>query len=239
MLRFEVILINEQNLDERILSYIDRTKKEACRNYGWSFTLYDLEDKDSNYPFIHLKIFWFDRNNQKVIDRVNNEFFYDTEIKYDDLAKFINNCNADQCHNAACSLIENSSIAEWLLSEGIGRVYCDDDEDFEILKKAGLELSHKGKYSCIGRIENESKEKVKIKIKDDGYFIPNKVREITSKKFYSRYCNHDRFDILENSSEDFWYYKDSVIETIKRYRSNPKLFLEDYPILEEILGVTL
>jgi|GEM_PF-3166445 len=239
MLRFEVIVINKQNLDKRILSYIDKTKREACRNYGWNFTPHDLEDRDSNYPFIHLKIFWNNKYNQKVIGRVNREFFYDTEIKYEDLAIFINNYNADNCHNAACSLIENSSIAKWLLSEGIGRVYCDDNEYFEILKQAGLELSHKGKYSCIGRIKNESDERVKIKIKDDGYFIPNKVREIPSKKFYGWYHDQDRFEILEDNSEDFWYYRDSAIEVIKNYRSNPKLFLQDYPILKEILGVTI
>ncbi|MCP8315785.1 MAG: hypothetical protein H3Z51_02840, partial [archaeon] len=156
-----------------------------------------------------------------------------------DLAIFINNYNADNCHNAACSLIENSSIAKWLLSEGIGRVYCDDDEDFGILKKAGLESSHRGKYSRIGRIKNESDERVRIKIKDDRYFIPNKVRETTSIKFYSWYCNQDRFSILEDDSEDFWYYRDSAIETIKKYRSDLKLFLQDYPILKEVIGVVL
>ncbi|MGB9659237.1 MAG: hypothetical protein ACPLY9_01745 [Nitrososphaerales archaeon] len=102
-----------------------------------------------------------------------------------------------------------------------------------------MELSHKGKYSCIGRVKNEFDERVKIKIKDDGYFIPNKVREIESRRFWSWYNSQDRFEILEDSSEDFWYYRDSAIETIKKYRSDPKLFLQDYPLLKEILGVTL
>jgi len=225
-----------KSLDERILELVDEAKKHACLNYGWRLNLYDSEDKESGYPFVHLKIYWNEKENQKVIDYVNKLFFDDVDIKYSDLAIFTNNYNAGDCHNAVCSLMENSQVTEWLLKESIGKVFSDFDEDFEILAKSGLKLEHKGKYSCIGRIKEKSDEKIRIKIENDGYFIPNKIREISSKRFYEWYAGQERFEILDDDSEDFWYCRDSVIETIKKYRANPKLFLEDYPLLGQILG---
>jgi len=145
---------------------------------------------------------------------------------------FMNNFNAPECHNAACSLIENSGIAKWLLSNGIGKVYCEFDEDYEVLKKAGLRLRHRGKYSCIGRISERPDGDISIKIENDGYFIPNRIREISARKFWEWYVEQDRFEILEDDSEDFWYYRDKAIETVRRYRENPRLFLEDYPRLK-------
>ena len=158
-------------------------------------------------------------------------------MKYEGLMLFVNNLNAVDCHNAARSLIENSYIAEWLLSNGIGKVYCGFDEDYEKLREAGLNLRHRGKYSCIGRISKRPKDKIRIRIEGDGYFIPNKVREISAKRFWKWYRDQDRFELLEDRPEDFWYLKDRAVETIRRYRENPRLFLRDYPALRRILGL--
>ena len=103
-------------LDEAILELVDRTKRYACMEYGWCVNLFDGEDEENGYPFIHLRDFWSERENQRVIDKVNKEFFNDTDVKYEDLMLFVNNLNAVDCHNAAGSLIKNSYIAEWLLS---------------------------------------------------------------------------------------------------------------------------
>ena len=43
--------------------------------------------------------------------------------------------------------------------------------------------------------------------------------------------------MLEDGSEDFWYLKDRAVETIRRYRESPRLFLRDYPALRRILGL--
>jgi len=224
-------------LDKAILELVDRTKRYACMEYGWCVNLFDRDDEENGYPFIHLRDFWSERENQRVIDKVNEEFFHDTDVKYEDLMLFVNNLNAVDCHNAACSLIENSYIAEWLLSNGIGKVYCSFDEDYEKLREAGLNLRHRGKYSCIGRISKRPKGKIRIRIEGDGYFIPNKVREISAKRFWKWYRDQDRFELLEDGSEDFWYLRDRAVETIRRYRENPRLFLRDYPALRRILGL--
>jgi len=39
------------------------------------------------------------------------------------------------------------------------------------------------------------------------------------------YRDQDRFELLEDGFEDFWYLRGSAIETIRKYRENPKLFL--------------
>jgi len=117
---------------EKILEIVDEYKKYACLEYGWNLSLWDRnDDLESGYPFINLKIFWGRDENQKVIDKVNEVFFDDIDVKYEDLAVFINNYNAVECHNAASSLLDNSYIAEWLLKNGIGNVYCHYDEDYE------------------------------------------------------------------------------------------------------------
>jgi len=182
---------------------------------------------------IHLfisKYFWNKEENQKVIDKVNEVFFDDLDVKYEDLAIFINNYNAVECHNAACSLLDNSYIAEWLLKNGIGNVYCHYDEDYEILKNAGLKMRHCGKFANVGKLK-----KIRRGNKEIVIFIPNKVREISSTEFYKWYRNQERFEIAYDESEDFWYLREKAAEIIKHYRQNPMLFLQDYPYLEDLV----
>ena len=216
---------------ERILEIVDEYKKYACLEYGWNLNLWDRDDLVSGYPFINLKIFWRKEENRKVIDKVNEVFFDDLDVKYEDLAIFINNYNAVECHNAACSLLDNSYIAEWLLKNGIGNVYCHYDEDYEILRSAGLNMRHCGRFANVGKLK-----KIRRGSKEIVIFIPNKVREITSRKFYEWYRNQDRFEIAYDESEDFWYLREKAAETIRQYRRNPLLFIKDYPKLEELLA---
>jgi|Deesub1362A_J573_1020465.scaffolds.fasta_scaffold04961_7 hypothetical protein len=223
-----------ESIDNRILRIIDDTKKSACLEYGWCINLWDRDER-SEYPLIHLRIFWSEEENQKVIDEVNSEFFYDTVVKYEDLMVFMNNFNTPECHNAACSLIENSGIARWLLSNGIGNVLCDSDDDYWTLRETGFVLFHMGRYSCIGRISDKPEGEVPVKIEDGRYFIPNPLREISAGNFWERYLEQDRFEILENHSEDFWYYRNRAVERIMEYRENPQMFLEDYLELRESL----
>ena len=70
-------------------------------------------------------------------------------------------------------------------------------------------------------------------------FIPNKVRESSSKEFYEWYRKQDRFEIAYDESEDFWYLREKAAETIRQYRRNPLLFLRDYPQLEKLLEKSL
>lgn len=193
--------------------------------------LWYRDDLTSGYPFINLKIFWNKEENQKVIDKVNEVFFEDIDVKYEDLAIFINNCNAVECHNAASSLLENSYIAEWLLKNGIGKVYRHYNEDYETLKNAGLHMRHCGRFANIGKLQRIKRGNREIVI-----FIPNKVREISSKEFYEWYINQDRFELAYDESEDFWYLREKAAEKIRRYRHNPLLFIRDYPKLGEILA---
>jgi len=215
---------------EKILEIVDRYKKYACLNYGWNLNLWDSDDAESGYPMINLKIFWSEEENQMVIDKVNEVFFDDIDIKYEDLAIFINNCNTPECHNAACFLLDNSYIASWLLENGIGNVYCHFDEDYQILRQAGLKMEHRGKYANIGKLRVIRGENAEVTI-----FVPNKVREISSRDFHRWYRNQDRFEIAYDDSAGFWYYRDKAADIVRQYRQNPMLFLRDHPRLGELL----
>jgi len=56
---------------------------------------------------------------------------------------------------------------------GIGNVYCHYDEDYEILRNAGLEMKHCGRFANIGKLE-----KIRIGNKEIVIFIPNKSKRI-------------------------------------------------------------
>ena len=220
------------SIEEKILKIVDETKKQACLDYGWSFLMWD---RDEEIEYIEFKIAWSPEENDKVIEFVNSIFFDDTDIKYEDLMIFINNFNVPECHNAACSLIEDSGVAEWLLRNGIGTVL-SDDENARVLVEAGLNLEHKGKYSCVGKLAEEKPEKdLAIKVEGDGWFVPLKILEVPSSKFYDWYYDQDRFEIMRIDSEDFWYFKEKAVETIRKFRQNPRLFLEHYPHLKELV----
>ena len=59
-------------LDKTILELVNRTKRYACMEYGWCVNLFDRKDEESGYPFIHLRDFWSERENQRVIDKVKS-----------------------------------------------------------------------------------------------------------------------------------------------------------------------
>lgn len=247
-------MIRQQTLDKKLiltdtqgkklLAHIDQTKNSACQNWGWNFTLYDKEDKESGYPFLHLKIYWPEENNEDVIERVNKEIFeYCAEkIGYADLATFCNNYNANDCHTAFCGLTEDHEIAEWLLESGIGKVFIRDSEDQELLAENGLKQTLDG-FSPIGKISDKPHPKINIAITDKGkstgkFFIPNQLTEIPCKVFDAWLDSQDRFSIVERSAHenDFAYAIENATKTILEYRSNPTKFLEDYPRLIEVIA---
>ena len=157
---------------------------------GWNLNLWDRDNLASGYPYINLKIFWNKEENQKVVDKVNEVFFDDLDVKYEDLAIFINNYNTVDCHNAACSLLDNSCTAEWLLKNGIGKIYCHYDEDYKTLRNTGLRMRHYGRFANTGKLKKIRRGNKEIMI-----FVPNKVREISSTEFYEWYKNQNRFEI--------------------------------------------
>ena len=238
----KIILTDTQK--KKILEIIDKTKKESCQYYGWHLTLINNEDEKSGYPFIHLKIYWTEQENQTVIDKVNKYLkMCDVEFTYEDLSIFTNNYNdktkAYECHNAICNLTEDTFITEWLLNEGIGTVLIDDPEDIETLSNAGL-FQHmiKDGFSNIGKISDKPHPNIKIEITDHGkptgkYFIPNRIYEIPSAKFGEWLDSQETFTLMtEDAFEgDFGYLLKKITKIIMMYRQNPDLFVQDYPIL--------
>ena len=240
----KVILTDTQK--KKLLEFIDKTKNSACQNYGWHITLYDKEDRQSGYPFIHLKLYWQIEQNEEVVRKVNEYIkeYSDATFEYGDLAIFCNGIESD-LHNAFCDLTEDSTITEWLLENGIGQVWIDYSEDRETLTKAGLsKYMVKDGYSNIGKISTKPHKEILIQITDKGkptgkYFVPETIYQIDANKFEEWLYNQDRFEILEEDAfeGDFGYLIETCDKIISDYRQNPEKFVETFPFLKKVLGV--